>query len=240
MNGVHDMGGMHGFGPIVREENEPLFHAAWEARVRAMVVIARSRGYFNIDAFRYGIERMDPAHYLRASYFERWLASIELNLIEHGFLTGDELDARTAFFREHPEADASARRRRRARAGSAGRERRAAAAGAALRGGRRRGDAQRPPARPHPAPALRARQAGRHPTPAWTADLPRHQRPRAGRATRSRSTASASTPASCGGTPPSRARRSPSTCGRAISSPLRLETRRSAATGRGRQEGCRR
>ena len=73
MNGVHDMGGMHGFGPIVREENEPLFHAAWEARVRAMVVVARSRGYFNIDAFRYGIERMDPAHYLRAPYFERWL-----------------------------------------------------------------------------------------------------------------------------------------------------------------------
>jgi nitrile hydratase len=89
MNGVHDMGGMHGFGPIVREENEPLFHAAWEARVRAMVVVARSRGYFNIDASRYGIERMDPAHYLRAPYFERWLASMELNLIEGGFLTGE-------------------------------------------------------------------------------------------------------------------------------------------------------
>ena len=54
MNGVHDMGGMHGFGPIVREENEPLFHAAWEARVRAMVVVARSRGYFNIDASAMG------------------------------------------------------------------------------------------------------------------------------------------------------------------------------------------
>ncbi len=104
MNGVHDMGGMHGFGPIVREENEPLFHAAWEARVRAMVVVARSRGYFNIDASRYGIERMDPAHYLRAPYFERWLASMELNLIEGGFLTGEELDARTKLLREHPEA----------------------------------------------------------------------------------------------------------------------------------------
>ncbi len=104
MNGVHDMGGMHGFGPIVREENEPLFHAAWEARVRAMVVVARSRGYFNIDASRYGIERMDPAHYLRAPYFERWLASMELNLIEGGFLTGEELDTRTVLLREHPEA----------------------------------------------------------------------------------------------------------------------------------------
>lgn len=104
MNGVHDMGGMHGFGPIVREVNEPLFHAPWEAQVRAMMVIARSRGYFNIDAFRYGIERMDPAHYLRASYFERWLASTELNLLEHGFLTSDELDDRTEYFRQHPEA----------------------------------------------------------------------------------------------------------------------------------------
>ena len=92
MNGVHDMGGMHGFGPIVREVNEPLFHAAWEAQVRAMVVIARSRGYFNLDAFRYGIERMDPAHYLRAPYFERWLASIELNLLEAWLL--DERRAR--------------------------------------------------------------------------------------------------------------------------------------------------
>ena len=104
MNGVHDMGGMHGFGPIVREENDPLFHAPWEAQVRAMTVIARSQGYFNIDAFRYGIERMDPAHYLRASYFERWLASTELNLLERGFLTSDELDERTEYFRQHPEA----------------------------------------------------------------------------------------------------------------------------------------
>jgi nitrile hydratase beta subunit len=104
MNGVHDMGGMHGFGPIVREVNEPLFHAPWEARVRAMVVVARSQGYFNIDASRYGIERMEPAHYLRASYFERWLASLELNLIEGGFLSGKELDAKMEHLRQHPEA----------------------------------------------------------------------------------------------------------------------------------------
>jgi nitrile hydratase len=103
MNGVHDMGGMHGFGPIVREENEPLFHAAWEAHVRAMATLAMGRDYFNIDAFRYGIERMEPAHYLRAPYFERWLATIERNLIENDFLRGDELDARTEYLRQHPE-----------------------------------------------------------------------------------------------------------------------------------------
>ena len=104
MNGVHDLGGMHGFGPIALDPNEPLFHAAWEAHVRAMATLAMSRDYFNIDAFRYGIERMEPAHYLRAPYFERWLATIELNLIENGYVSGDELDARTEHFRQHPEA----------------------------------------------------------------------------------------------------------------------------------------
>ena len=169
MNGVHDMGGMHGFGPIVREENEPLFHAAWEAHVRAIDGAgAWSRGYFNIDAFRYGIERMAPAHYLRASYYERWLATIELNLIEQGFLTGDELDARIESlapgiprprFRRHDAVSADRAERSRPRSPTLHFR-------AALRGGRRRGDAQRPPARAHPAAALRARQAGRHPTPA--------------------------------------------------------------------------
>jgi nitrile hydratase beta subunit len=104
MNGVHDMGGMHGFGPIAREENEPLFHAPWEAHVRAMMTEVRSRGYFNIDAFRYGIERMEPAHYLRASYYERWLSTIELNLMDGGFIASEELDARTELLREGSEA----------------------------------------------------------------------------------------------------------------------------------------
>src|SRR5207248_182745 len=75
MNGVHDLGGMHGFGPVEREENEPLFHAPWEAHVRALMTLSYGRGYFTIDAMRHGIERMAPAEYLRASYFERWLAS---------------------------------------------------------------------------------------------------------------------------------------------------------------------
>jgi nitrile hydratase subunit beta len=104
MNGVHDMGGMHGFGPIVREVNEPIFHADWEAHVRAMMTEVRSRGYFNIDASRHGIERMEPAHYLRASYYERWLATIELNLMEGGFIASEELDARTELLREGSEA----------------------------------------------------------------------------------------------------------------------------------------
>jgi nitrile hydratase len=100
MNGVHDMGGMHGFGPIEIEENEPLFHAEWEGRVRSMAMRTPS----NIDEFRYGIEQMDPTDYLRASYFERWLASTEYSWVLHGFLTREEIDDRTEYFRRNPDA----------------------------------------------------------------------------------------------------------------------------------------
>ncbi len=105
MNGVHDLGGMHGFGPIVREENEPLFHAEWEAHVRALMSLAVAWGVFNLDAFRYGIERMAPPDYLRAPYYERWLTSVEYNLIEAGILTLDEVDTRTERLRQDPAAD---------------------------------------------------------------------------------------------------------------------------------------
>ncbi len=103
MNGVHDMGGMHGFGPVLPEENEPLFHAEWEGRVRAMMYDVVGR-FFNLDEFRYGIEQMDPAHYLRSSYFERWLRTVEYNLIEKGVLTSDELDTRTNLLQQQPNA----------------------------------------------------------------------------------------------------------------------------------------
>lgn len=103
MNGVHDMGGMHGFGPVKPEANEPLFHAEWEARVRAMQSATVGR-FYNLDEFRYGIEQMNPAHYLRSSYFERWLATIEYNLTQKGVVTSAELDARTELLRQQPDA----------------------------------------------------------------------------------------------------------------------------------------
>lgn len=103
MNGPHDMGGMHGFGPIVREENEPIFHEEWERTVFAMLRVIRTRGLINIDESRHGIERMPPAEYLAASYYERWLASLERNLVEKGLISQQELDERVALLREHPE-----------------------------------------------------------------------------------------------------------------------------------------
>jgi nitrile hydratase len=108
MDGVHDLGGMHGFGPVEREENEPPFHAQWEAAVLAMMRAGGSRGLFNIDEFRHGIERMRPAHYLAASYYEKWLDGITRLLVEKGIVDPAELDERVAFFGERPEAPATA------------------------------------------------------------------------------------------------------------------------------------
>jgi nitrile hydratase subunit beta len=85
------MGGMHGFGPVVREQEEPVFHAAWEGKVRAMMGRTRTAGYYNLDEFRHAIERMPAEDYLRASYYERWLHSVEALLLEKGVITADEL-----------------------------------------------------------------------------------------------------------------------------------------------------
>ncbi|HEY6875669.1 MAG TPA: nitrile hydratase subunit beta [Candidatus Dormibacteraeota bacterium] len=86
MNGVHDMGGMHGFGPLEIEHNEPVFHHKWEGVVRAMM--ARTNGrYYNLDEFRHAIERMPAEDYLKASYYERWLHAVETLLNEKGVIT---------------------------------------------------------------------------------------------------------------------------------------------------------
>jgi nitrile hydratase len=104
MDGVHDLGGMHGFGPVEREENEPPFHGRWEAAVVAIMRGTRGAGLYNIDEFRHGIERMDPAHYLGSSYFEHWLDGIARVLAEKGVLDAGELEARTRLLRERPDA----------------------------------------------------------------------------------------------------------------------------------------
>ena len=108
MDGIHDLGGMHGFGSVEREENEPPFHAPWEATVVAIMRSARGAGLYNIDEFRHGIERMDPAHYLGSSYFEHWLDGIARILAEKGVVTTGEMEARIAFFGARPDAPASA------------------------------------------------------------------------------------------------------------------------------------
>ncbi len=96
MNGVHDLGGMHGMGPITAEENEPVFHEDWERRVFAVAIATFGGGHYNVDEFRHGIERMGQANYLATTYYEHWLAMVETLMIETGAITREELDAEQA------------------------------------------------------------------------------------------------------------------------------------------------
>ncbi len=93
MNGVHDMGGMHGMGPIAPEPAEPVFHERWEARVFALNRAMGVLGKWNIDAGRHSRERIPPADYLRMSYYEKWLAGLIMLLKESGLVTDAELES---------------------------------------------------------------------------------------------------------------------------------------------------
>ena len=96
MNGVHDMGGMHGMGPVVHEKDEPVFHAEWEGRIYALTRLVRAGGgKWNIDAGRFEIERLPPAEYLRMSYYERWAARLPIQVVKMGLVTQAEIESGT-------------------------------------------------------------------------------------------------------------------------------------------------
>ena len=96
MNGIHDLGGMHGLGPIVRDDDEPAFHEEWERRMLGMVRAMTVGRHMTLDEFRHAVERMDPVHYLQSSYYEHWVDGAERLFVEKGFFSRDELDARMA------------------------------------------------------------------------------------------------------------------------------------------------
>jgi hypothetical protein len=72
MNAGHDLGGMHGFGPVEIERDEPVFHHEWERRAFAMTLAAGFLGKWNIDQSRFAREQMPPAEYLATTYCEAW------------------------------------------------------------------------------------------------------------------------------------------------------------------------
>jgi hypothetical protein len=90
MGYVHDIGGLYGFGPVPGIGDELEFHAAWEARLFGIGRALVHNGHFTVDELRHAVERMDPATYLAASYFERWTYAIELLCEEKGILTPGE------------------------------------------------------------------------------------------------------------------------------------------------------
>jgi nitrile hydratase len=93
MDGVHDMGGMHGFGKVEPEQNEPVFHEEWEARTQALYRAMRYAGAWVIDQARFARERLPPAVYLASSYYKKWELGIEKQLAELGLVGPDELAA---------------------------------------------------------------------------------------------------------------------------------------------------
>lgn len=95
MNGMHDLGGKQGFGPVRHSADAAVFHASWEVRANALYSLAVKHGIFNMDEYRYAIERMEPRHYLQASYYERSLTSLATLCVEKGLISKDELERRT-------------------------------------------------------------------------------------------------------------------------------------------------
>ena len=93
MDCAHDMGGAKGFGPVVHEPNEPVFHGDWERRAFALTVAMARPGGWNIDMSRFARENRPPEDYLSKSYFQIWLAGLETLMIERGLVTREEIEA---------------------------------------------------------------------------------------------------------------------------------------------------
>lgn len=91
MNGVHDMGGLQGFGRVAPEADEPLFHAAWERRALGLTLAMGATGQWNIDLSRAARESLPPAVYLSASYYEIWVRALEQLMLQRGLVSADEL-----------------------------------------------------------------------------------------------------------------------------------------------------
>jgi nitrile hydratase beta subunit len=96
MNGVHDMGGMQCFGPVVPEPAEPLFHAAWEKRALALTLAMGGTGQWNIDLSRAARESLPPAVYLSSSYYEIWIRALEVLMLERGLVEPAECETGTS------------------------------------------------------------------------------------------------------------------------------------------------
>ena len=104
MNGVHDMGGMHGFGDVNPRENDVAFHAPWESRLFAIHLSLLRHKPLDPEGVRVLIEGLSPVRYLSSSYYERFLIILENALLEKGMLTREELTAKSELFEAQPDS----------------------------------------------------------------------------------------------------------------------------------------
>jgi nitrile hydratase len=93
MNNVHDMGGMHGMGPIQYESSEPVFHEPWEARVFALNRAVRAWTKWTGDASRHAVELIPAPEYLRMSYYEQRLHALIELMVESALVTRAEVES---------------------------------------------------------------------------------------------------------------------------------------------------
>ncbi len=93
MNGVHDLGGMHGMGPVQAEKNEPVFHESWQGRAYAVTRAMGAWRKWNLDASRFQRELIPPADYFRMSYYERWIVGLVELMLKTELVTGSEIES---------------------------------------------------------------------------------------------------------------------------------------------------
>jgi nitrile hydratase len=94
MDGIHDLGGMDGFGRVGHTPSEPVFAEDWERRALRVTLAVNMAVKPSGPGFRHSIERMDPAHYLTSSYYEHWLTGSSTMAVEAGVTSQAELAAR--------------------------------------------------------------------------------------------------------------------------------------------------
>jgi nitrile hydratase len=94
VDGIHDLGGMQGFGEVGYSPAEPVFRRRWEAVARALLVVVAGAVKASGGEFRHSIERMEPGHYLTSSYYEHWLTAAATLAVEHGLVPHSDLGAR--------------------------------------------------------------------------------------------------------------------------------------------------
>jgi nitrile hydratase len=94
MDGIHDVGGMQGWGAVEMEPDEPVFDERWEGRAFALGLASMGVSGTNLDAFRHGLERLHPVDYLVDGYYGRWLRCAELLCVDSGILAPGAVEAR--------------------------------------------------------------------------------------------------------------------------------------------------
>ena len=97
MDGLHDLGGRQGFGPVVRQGHTEPFHGEADIRIAAMWVRLVRQGVYNMDEYRHAIERMEPRHYIAASHYERTFTAVASLCVERGVFSAGELSAEAGF-----------------------------------------------------------------------------------------------------------------------------------------------